>query len=757
MNVPAASIDAIVQIPAEQVSAAVTLRHPPHPSSTSNHSSTSSQQNNNAPDLPITDDQQQQNKSCGPKRLLRSLRSMASSPSLAKMGKSRLYRSGNRASMSCVSLSTPYQQPVPGSSDSNLSQQFSTAPTSVTSSPGPATPTRIITFPRDGFLSVGLPTNIRSTSPNPSEGMTGENDDYYSCPAEDVDVIGLSERRPFNLWIEMPTELRIHILSYLTPKEITRCSRVSKEWHTMCFDGQLWQRLDTSAYYRDISSDALVKIINRAGPFVRDLNLRGCIQLKDAWTTKGIEQSCKNLENFSLEGCLIDRPSLHSFLNLNSRLVHINLCGLAGASFDTMRLISKNCPKLEHLNVTWCTNVSTSGLRHIISACPLLKDLRAGETRGWDNVDFAVQLFKRNRLERLILTNCDSLTNEFVSALMQGVDSDIDFTTGRAICEPRKLKHLDLSRCRFLTDAAILSMAHYVPYLEGLQLAKLSGITDLALTTLFPTLNVLTHLDLEELESLTNASLVSLAASRTASTLRHLTISYCETLGDAGMLPILHSCPNLESIDMDNTRISDLVLIEAAAIMRTRNRASRVPSNPGTPGVTIGLRMAVYDCASVTWNGVLEVLSRNAELSPANKSAALAETYARGRQPLHPQTPNPFTCPVPCAATHPAPKYEHRYIALKAFYTWQPTIVEHTRRVQEGHFERARRLERKWAEFMMMGEEANHGGGRRRRRRMREALAAMAGESDGTAGRTGRRRARSDGVNGVGGGSCVVM
>jgi F-box/leucine-rich repeat protein 2/20 len=573
--------------------------------------------------------------------------------------------------------------------------------------------------------------------------MIEEADDcYFSCP--DADVLEIPKRKDFKFWNEMPTELRIQIMSYLSPKEIVRCSTISKSWYAMCFDGQLWQRLDTSAYYRDIPSDALVKIIKRAGPFVRDLNLRGCIQLRDAWTSKGIAHSCKNLENFSLEGCLIDKSSIHSFLNQNTRLVHVNLSGLPGASNETMKIIARHCPKLEHLNVTWCTNINTQGLQFVVDGCPQLKDLRGGETRGWDNIDFALQLFKRNTLERLILTNCDSLTDDVVSAMMQGVNGEIDYSTGRVICEPRILKHIDFSRCRGITDTAVKAMAYNIPQVEGLQLAKLAEITDSSLTELFPTLYVLTHLDVEELEHLTNASLIALANSPAATSLRHLGISYCENLGDAGMLPVLRKCPNLESLDMDNTRISDLVLIEAAAMVRERNRAAAL-AGIGSPGITVGLRMAVYDCATVTWNGVLEVLSRNAEQGPVSKSS-------NGTGATDPKSE------ITTASSPPqVPSYQHIYISLKAFYTWQPTIVEHTRRVQAGHFDRAKRLERKWAEFMMMGEEVLQGG-RRRRRRMREALAAMAGEhgEDGTT-RTGRRRARSDGLGMGSGGSCIVM
>jgi len=479
--------------------------------------------------------------------------------------------------------------------------------------------------------------------------------------------------------------------------------------------------------YRDITADALVNIITSAGPFVRDLNLRGCVQLREQWNTKGLMDACRNLENFSLQGCRIDRTSIHCFLLQNTRLVHVNLSGLAGATNAAMKIMASHCPKVEHLNISWCNNIDTRGLRKVVDGCPNLRDLRAGEVRGWDDVEFMDELFKRNTLERLVLMNCDSLNDDSLAALIEGVDSEIDILTDRPIVPPRRLKHLDLTRCRGISDTGVLTLAGNVPHLEGLQLSKCHSLTDAALTSLLPTVPVLTHLDIEEVDGLTNEVLKAVAISPCAPHIRHICISYCENLGDTGMLPILKACPNLSSLEMDNTRISDLVLAEAASTIRTRNRFARGLNGSERPHV--GLRIVAYDCANVTWTGVREVLSRNAEIS----------------------RPSPKTGST-------TPSYPREIIGLKCFYNWQPTVEEHTKRVLRGDFAAAARLERKWADWMMLNEEAGMGGAgaRRRRRRAREAQLMHADEEEGGVGAGiggvgRRRRARS------GPGSCVVM
>ncbi|KAF2118022.1 F-box/LRR repeat-containing protein 2 [Lophiotrema nucula] len=666
----------------------------------------------------------------GRQRLIQGLQRMSSSPSLegVRRARSQSLRSGGKASMSCVSLASsgsPYAQSFGSSYSSEMSAGYSTAPTSVAGSPlgsplfDEKTRLRLIGPDGLGPTTVALPSDLRTVSSHGTELQ----DDYFSQPIEKTVL-----RRPnFNFWGDMPTEIRMHILRYLQPREVVRCSAVSKSWHAMCFDGQLWSDLDTTNFYRDIPADALVNIITSAGPFVRDLNLRGCVQLREQWTKNGLADACRNLENFTLQGCRIDRTSIHCFLLQNSRLVHVNLSGLAGATNAAMKILANHCPRVEHLDISWCNNIDTRGLRKVVEGCPKLRDLRAGEVRGWDDVDFMDELFRRNTLERLVLMNCDSLNDESLAALFEGVDSEIDVLTGRPVVPPRRLKHLDLTKCRGISDDGLQTLVGNVPFLEGLQLSKCHALTDLALTSLLPTCPVLTHLDLEELDGLTNDFLKTLANSPCTPHLRHLCISYCENLGDSGMLAVLKAAHKITSLEIDNTRISDLVLAEAASSLRTRNRYARALSGSERP--RIGLRIVAYDCANVTWTGVREVLSRNAEIS----------------------RPSPNS-------TNTAPSYPREIIGLKCFHNWQPTVEEHTKRVLRGDFAAAARLERKWADWMMLNEEAGMGGtgARRRRRRAREAQMLHADEEEGGAGvGTGgvgrRRRARS------GPGGCVVM
>ncbi|MCJ1372621.1 hypothetical protein MMC20_003846 [Loxospora ochrophaea] len=679
----------------------------------------------------------------GRKRILQSLQKMSSSPSLAKLGRgpSSAYRSGGKGSMSCVSLSSsasPYTYSYGNSYSSQSSAGFSTAPTSGVSTPAPDalildTKARIRIIDGDNGVaaiasptSVPLPLELRPASKGTHLPATPEITevlgDYFSKPS--MPAKALPKRRNFDFWGEMPYEIKVHIFQFLKPKQIVRCSSVSKSWHKMCFDGQLWVNLDATEFYQDIPSDSLVKIMTAAGPFVRDLNLRGCVQMRDRWSSDGhkITDACRNLVNFSIEGCRIDRSSVHYFLLRNPRLVHINLSGVSVLNNSAMKIIAQGCPQLEHLNVSWCQHIDTRGLHKVVQACQKLKDLRAVEIKGFNDKEFLLDLFNRNTLERLILSHCTDLSDESLQLLIQGENPEIDPLTEKAIVPPRAFRHLDFSRCKSLTDKGMKCLAYNAPHLAGLQLSQCHGLTDDALTGILESTPLLTHLDLEELDELSNTTLLTLSKAPCASTLEHLSISYCENLGDTGMLEVVKKCPKLKNLDMDNTGISDLVLTEAAAQVRHRNRTVATGNASGRP--EIGLHMVVYDCQHVNWTGVREVLSRNAEIyrAPPSRRDSMSSP----------------------------PKYPSRIISMKCFYGYQPTVDEHTKRVLRGDLTSANRLERKWAEYMIASEEAGAqgAGARRRRRRAREAALVHADEEDG-AGRGGRRRARS--------GGCVVM
>lgn len=657
-------------------------------------------------------------------RLLRGIRRISPSPSLTNLRRARShsapYRSSTRSSnLSCVSLAAT-GPPTPSAARAG------------TPTPSPLGPHTAYSTRYDGSTTEFPFFDYNETSLAMRRVGTGKPGSSHGTAVLPADVrvsrpellsrtrtaSAATQKAPFKIWDHMPHEIQVHVFSYLKPKQLVQTSRVSKSFYKMCFDGQLWTSLDASKFYQDIPAESLARIITSAGPFIKDLNLRGCVQVEHYKRAEVIVKACKNLMNATLEGCRnFQKTTLHSLLQSNEKLVYLNLTGLTAVSNKSCKIIAAHCPQLETFNVSWCGKVDSVGIRAVAIGCTRLTDLRAGEVRGFDSLELAQTLFDSNNLTRLVLSGCADLNDEALKVMMHGQDPEIDILTDRPIVPPRKLTHLDLSRCSRLTDAGVKAMGYNVPELVGLQLSRCRSLTDGALEPVLASTPRLTHLELEDLEGLTNSLLSEhLAKAPCAPNLEHLSLSYCENLGDVGMLPVMQKCIALQNVDLDNTRASDLVLAEAVSMVNKRSERSMVAGRE--PKETLNLM--VYDCQHVTWTGIREVLFRNTQVRPA---------------PGHPGR-----------VTYPT-----EVVGLKTFYGFQMTVDEHQKRVLKGDFDSASRLERKWADYMQATEEAGMGGSghRRRRRRAREAQALHANEEDGL-GLNGRRRARTMG-------SCFVM
>ncbi|TQV94600.1 hypothetical protein V2A60_005629 [Cordyceps javanica] len=632
----------------------------------------------------------------GRQRLLRGLQRISSSPSLTSLRRARSasspYHGGSRTSLSCVSLAgVPPQSPL---------RYGTPQPSPLVRSETPDTdfPFHDCVEEQPGVRAVRVVPASR-----PATAL---------LPADLRSQAKASPKPPFPFWDLMPQELRIAIFAHLEPKELVRISRVSKTFYKFCFDGQLWTSFNASEFYQNIPADSLARIIVAAGPFIKDLNLRGCVQVEHYRRTEAIVKACRNLINATLEGCRnFQKTTLHSLLRSNDKLVHLNLTGLYAVSNSACRIVAESCPHLESFNVSWCQKVDAKGIKLVVDSCRRLKDLRAGEVKGFDNVETAESIFTTNNLERLVLSGCADLSDEALKIMMHGVDPEIDILTDRPIAPPRKLRHLDVSRCTRLTSAGVKAIGYATPQLQGLQLSGCKTLTDAALEPILASTPRLTHLELEDLAELTNSILSEhLVKAPCAASLQHLSLSYCENIGDVGVLPVMQTCTKLQSCDLDNTRISDLSLAEAAVMVAKRSKRTTQIVPP-----TLTLSLVVYDCHNVTWAGVREVLFRNAQI----RAKSVGVTYPS------------------------------EMIGLKCFYGFQMTVDEHQKRVLRGDFGAASRLERKWADYMQANEEAGATGAghRRRRRRARETQALHLDEEDGV---VGRRRARTMG-------SCSVM
>jgi F-box/leucine-rich repeat protein 2/20 len=285
-----------------------------------------------------------------------------------------------------------------------------------------------------------------------------------------------------------------------------------------------------------------------------DLRRSGCVQLHKDWRLEAVANACRNLLSASLEGCKFERPIVHFIIMRNPQLVHVNLSGLSAVTNSTCRMLAQSCPQMESLNVSFCTNTDGRGLRRVVEGCRNLRELRACELHIND-APLMQALFKANTVERLHFGDSVGVTDEHIRLLVEGADPEIDPFTGRNTAPARKLAHLDLRKCTQLTDNALRYLSGNIPHLVTLELGGVVALTDAGLAQLLPTIPKLSHLDLEECLELTNTTLFNIAKSPAAKKLGLLQVSYCENMGDAGMIELLRKCDGLWNLEMDNSML----------------------------------------------------------------------------------------------------------------------------------------------------------------------------------------------------------
>ncbi|KAK6534210.1 hypothetical protein TWF281_005543 [Arthrobotrys megalospora] len=598
------------------------------------------------------------------RRLLNRIGRASSSPHLTELGTDGQYSARN--SVSCISLAT-------GSRHSNTERHAA----------------------RIAEKDAVIRNVMSSNSPTSAVPRTAPLLQHRNIPRNFLEIL--------------PGEICLQVLGYLEPKELIRCSMVNKALGRLCFDGQLWSVLDTGTFYKKIPAYQLTKLISLSGSFIRYLNLRGCVQLQNEFYA--ITATCNNLVSASLEGCSLSRPTVHRLITNNNHLIHLNISGLEAVTNVTCKHIAESCPQLTTLDVSFCGNMDARGIRKIIESCSYLTDLRAAECQGINDELTLESIFKTNTLERLLLGGCDALTDESVRILVEGIEADIDPLTDRTTAPARRLKHLNISKCRGLTDLALKHLAYNVPNLEGLELAHVSDLTDEGLSDLLPTIPKLSHLDLEECSNVTNDILVELSKAPCAKSMRHLQLSFCENVSDEGMIPIIKNCTALRNLELDNTRITDAFLAEAATAVRSRASVNLISRKP-----RVGLRLVCFDCVNVNWTGIQSVLAANSthttdlKFGKSNKNS---------------------TNLAPC----------REVIHLKCYYGWQQTADQHLKLVLRGDMASAKWLEDRWADHMTSNEDTTQSS-RRRRRRAREA--AMLDFDDN---HDGRRRRRTGGCS----------
>ncbi|XP_028415799.1 F-box/LRR-repeat protein 20-like [Dendronephthya gigantea] len=349
----------------------------------------------------------------------------------------------------------------------------------------------------------------------------------------DDDSIGLINRK-------LPGELVLRVFSFLDVVSLCRCAQVSKLWNVLALDGSNWQRVDLFEFQRDISETVIQNLSRRCGGFLKRLGLKGCQSVGDG-ALRTFSCECRNIEELILEGCKKISDS-------------------------------QGCEKIEHINVSWCGQLTQNGVRILSEECSHIQSFIA---KGCTLIqDEGVQHLARNcrNLHTLNLHSCELLTDVAIKAVGENC-SDLQF--------------LCVSGCLHLTDASLQALGEGCPHLRTIEVAQCLQLTDAGFSKLAKGCHNLEKMDLEECVLITDATLTNL--STWCSNLRQLSLSHCEQISDDGIhrLSAGHNAEEyLEVLELDNCpSITDTALYHLKDCRSLK-------------------RIELYDCQLITRGGI---------------------------------------------------------------------------------------------------------------------------------------------------------
>jgi F-box/leucine-rich repeat protein 2/20 len=394
-----------------------------------------------------------------------------------------------------------------------------------------------------------------------------------------------------------------------------------------------------------------LRITRSVGAFARVLDLQGFNTLKPAEVVEitsalslcldldfshAPEPGATQLREVNLSGCrTLTSHALHYLLRRCPELEVLKLAGLECVVDTTLTEALSSATCLVQLDVGRCANLSGRAIAKFANACKTrllagksvpLKVLRMSRlkhiTKG--TLSGIAQAFPA--LEVLDVSWCSGVNDAALKAFVEWEDGEpwtqwhepIVLTSREAGSDPgdttkytrrrSKLRHLNLSGCKNISDSGVGALAYCMAELEFLELACLGSALGVeGLVRLLRTTPAIRKLDLEDATDLTDAVLEHITPSplpppparkgqdpdpQPGEKLEHIIISSAQEVSPEAMCRLIKGCKNLRVFEADNTRISSAVIREFVNRRRAREkreRSTRSGSNAGGGGTAMAL------------------------------------------------------------------------------------------------------------------------------------------------------------------------
>ncbi|XP_042202810.1 uncharacterized protein LOC103187373 [Callorhinchus milii] len=319
-----------------------------------------------------------------------------------------------------------------------------------------------------------------------------------------------------SLWLYLPDELWISVLTLLSHRDLCQLSQVSHRFHRLANDETLWKliNIDNSNCLND---DCIVNI-GRHQP--QSLRLYRCNDGAKPITETGLRElfrQCKDsLKELNVTSC--------SGLNLRGDQVLLQASAV--------------CCWLVSVDVSW-SGATDSGIVALVEACSRLQRLCVN---GCHLTDEAINVLSKKHgksLRDLEVFGCHTLSAHCLSYMAQRC---------------RDLQILNIGRLPKITAICLVQIVTCLTSLMTLNLSGLNAVRDHVVHHVVRQCPKMERLTLSSCLQVTDVSLVEI--STYLPTIRHLDVSGCKKITDTGVQAIAMGCQQLQYLDLSSTAAS---------------------------------------------------------------------------------------------------------------------------------------------------------------------------------------------------------
>lgn len=370
----------------------------------------------------------------------------------------------------------------------------------------------------------------QKTSPVAMNDLEEDYEEKDTCGMDSLtrklSTAALREEANNGYFDKLPYELIQLILAHLTLPDLCRLAQTCKLLNQHCCDPLQYLHLNLQPYWAKLD-DASLEFLQPRCALVQWLNL--------SWTGNRGFISVTGFSRF-LKVC-------------GSELVRLELSCSHFLNETCLEIISEVCPNLQDLNLSSCDKLPPQAFNHISKLCGLRR-LVLYRTKIEQTALLSILNFC-SELQHLSLGSCRMIEDYDVIASMMG-----------AKC--KKLRTLDLWRCKNITENGMAELASGCPLLQELDLGWCPALQSSTgcFARLARQLPNLQKLFLTANRSVCDADIEELACYCTR--LRQLDILGTRMVSPASLRKLLESCKDLSLLDVsfcsqiDNRAVQEL-------------------------------------------------------------------------------------------------------------------------------------------------------------------------------------------------------